>query len=411
MPDTSFDTFIKYRTQGHEPLLGFKWVCTSLPYGMPVQYVESIQLPFVNLSVKDGLFAAGTYSYFPGFSDIDQFTMTFHESISGLATRWILYWKSRIKDFDTGAYYLPANYKEDITFSLLDNRNNSVMDITLVDVWPATVDPFDLNYTDPSARIQVSATFSVDDQKIVINEPSLPAAGSERFNFFNDFKSNITDTGFFSGKINFDANKIVEGVNFKDVFKYLPPIQNPLPKFNGAFDALGNAAKGFGSSIINGIKDLPFIEKLKDSLESVIPAGAAEYAANLIPEIDALSGIVDGQTIATAVLAYKTGNEDALVAGISNGVSEVLFNGLLATPGQERDLARQEQSSFLSELGGGVRSGVNQYNEQIISAANTGSTSAEVKALAKYAAGDTSWSNSVTDDAKSSADKYLKYLF
>lgn len=165
MPDTSIDRFLSNREGSQEPLLTFKWVTTTLPYGLSTTYVEKVDLPFIKLDVKSGLFGAATYSYYPGFSDIDAFDITFYEDSACSTVKWLQYWYGRIKNFETGTYYLPTNYKENIKVQLLDTTNAPVLEVELVNIWPTTTSNWSLAYDD-DGRLTVTQNFSIDDQKL-----------------------------------------------------------------------------------------------------------------------------------------------------------------------------------------------------------------------------------------------------
>lgn len=420
MPDTSLETFLKARSRGDEPLLGFKWVCTSLPYGLPVTYVESVQVSFVNFNIKDGLFAAATYSYFPGFTDIDSFTITFHESISAKATKWILYWKSRIKNFETGAYYLPSNYKEDIKLSLLNNRNESVIDITMVDVWPATNDQWDLNYTDPAARMQVSCTFSVDDQVIQINSNSYGSPGSTPASIFTadgiaspaPTKAIISseDNNSFSGNTtppsvprigNTGVNSVVNSAGVE------VPLQNPQPSIPGAFEAPGNA-----SQEAEAAEEPSFFSKMYNSTKDAVTNAGGQHKEGLVKLLkDEKPTSV--QEVRDLVNGYKEDNQDTLVANVTAAPSRVIFDDLVKTPESEREGKIDENSSFLAEVGSSLRLNSEDYADSVIGSAESANPNdpIEIQNFAEFTADDNeSWLENVQDDVTTSAEThYEKY--
>ncbi len=166
MIDTSFETFLKYRSGDNEPIPAYKWICDGLPGGLHAAYVEEVQLPWVKLNIKNALFAGGKYTYYPGFSDIEQFTIAFHEDSKGTVSRWFQEWQERIKNFKTGVYYLPTNYKRDIPVRLMNIKNETIMIAVMKNCWPITKDQLGLTYTDRAGRLRVSINFSTDDQEI-----------------------------------------------------------------------------------------------------------------------------------------------------------------------------------------------------------------------------------------------------
>lgn len=164
--DTSIDTFMGERQGDKEPLLSFKWKCTALPFGMSVYQVEGVQIPWIKVAVKEGHFGAATYSYYPGFSDIDQFSVTFMENSRADVQAWIWDWKRRIKDYNTGAYFLPNNYKADLQFVMMDTRGSPVLTVDLIGCWPSQRSEWDLNYTDGNSHVTTVVQFSCDDQNL-----------------------------------------------------------------------------------------------------------------------------------------------------------------------------------------------------------------------------------------------------
>ena len=153
-----------------DPLLTFKWVCTALPFGHPLHYVESIDLPFNNIDVGDKIHVAASYFYYPSTHNINAFSMTFYEDSSAATLKWLLGWKSQVKDLSSGLYNLPGDgssgYKQTIKVQLLDAGNNPVMEASLIGVWPSDTGNLPLNSTDVTGRIVISQNFSIDDQSL-----------------------------------------------------------------------------------------------------------------------------------------------------------------------------------------------------------------------------------------------------
>lgn len=153
-----------------DPLLSFKWVCSdsSLPFGLPSHYLESVDLNFENIQVAEGAYGGATNTYYPGMSDISSINMTFYEDQEASAMQWIWEWKNRIKNFRTGFYKMPGGpdgYKKNMHVSLLDSKNNEIMIVELIGLWPEATSSWSLNYTD-AGRLVVSQAFSIDDQHL-----------------------------------------------------------------------------------------------------------------------------------------------------------------------------------------------------------------------------------------------------
>lgn len=148
-----------------DPMLQFKWVALSLPFGHKGEYMESIDLPFSNVAVSEGVYIGGRFMYFPGTHSISSFSASFYEDRNAASLKWIQDWKSKIKNFQTGAYGLPAQYKQDIVVRQLDQKNEPIFDVRLIDCWPSDTSPLSMNYTDGSGRVVIQQNFSVDDQE------------------------------------------------------------------------------------------------------------------------------------------------------------------------------------------------------------------------------------------------------
>jgi len=153
-----------------DPLLAFKWVAKYLPFDLAPEFMEAIDLPFNNISVSEGQYVGSRFIYHPGTHTVSSFSATFYEDRSGRSTSWLNYWKSRVKNFETGAYGLPSQYKRNIIVTLLDQKNDAVITAKLIGCWPADTNPFSLNYSDGSARITNQQTFSVDDVKYTFHK-------------------------------------------------------------------------------------------------------------------------------------------------------------------------------------------------------------------------------------------------
>ncbi len=146
-----------------DPMLQFKWVAKSLPFELPPEYMEGVDIPFNNTSISEGVYVGGKYMYFPGTTSISSFTAAFYEDRNGRALKWLELWKSKVRNTSTGARGLPKDYKRDIVVTQLDSKNNSIITYRLKNCWPADTAALTLNYTDGSARIIHQQTFSVDD--------------------------------------------------------------------------------------------------------------------------------------------------------------------------------------------------------------------------------------------------------
>jgi len=134
-------------------------------------YVESIDVPFNNISIADNWYGGSGYTYFAGPHDISSFSVTFYEDQKVSTLKYILAWKNLVKDFDSGFYNLPGlgdgkvGYKRSMRLLFLDSKNNAILQADLEGIWPADTGNLSLNYTD-SGRITISQTFSCDNGAI-----------------------------------------------------------------------------------------------------------------------------------------------------------------------------------------------------------------------------------------------------
>lgn len=145
----------------NEPMLDFYWICTKLP-GHDPRYVESISMPFPSFSKKEGLFGAGAFSYYPGFSDISAFDIVLYEDQQLSTVKWLKQWSERIRNPNTGAFYLPSFYKEDIEVELQNTQGKVIAQAILKNVWPTEKGNWDLKYTGTGERLNVHQNFSID---------------------------------------------------------------------------------------------------------------------------------------------------------------------------------------------------------------------------------------------------------
>ena len=155
-----------------DPLLDFKWVVESQTVpdldgfvGIPSNHIESVDVPFNNIQIESGQFTGSGFTYYPGFHDISSFSINVYEDQECTALKWTQAWKARVKNFSTGEYYLPRNYKGNLRVALLNSKNDIICRVKLIGVWPADTQSYSLNYTN-NGRVVMSQTLSVDDQEI-----------------------------------------------------------------------------------------------------------------------------------------------------------------------------------------------------------------------------------------------------
>lgn len=152
-----------------DPLQSWRWVAKTVPFGdlfgVGPEYVESIEIPFNNVK-SDGVFFGGGYNYFPGFHDVSAFNVTFYGDSEGRTLKYLMYWKQRVKSFDTGLYNLPFEYKRTWNVLLLDPAGETVIEVELSGCWPADTGQLSLNY-EGSERLTFNQNFSIDNCKVL----------------------------------------------------------------------------------------------------------------------------------------------------------------------------------------------------------------------------------------------------
>lgn len=146
-----------------DPLLTFRWVAKSIPFGLPLEYMENIDIPFNNITISEGVHVGSRFEYYPGTHSISSFSASFYEDRLGTTLKWIQDWKSRVKNLKTGAYKLPSDYKRVIEVVQMDNKGRSVITAKISGCWPADTSPMQLNYSDGTSRIIHQQTFSADN--------------------------------------------------------------------------------------------------------------------------------------------------------------------------------------------------------------------------------------------------------
>lgn len=154
-----------------DPLLSTGWYIKVMPksaasYHVDHTYVETIDLPFNE--IKSGAhFAGGGYNYFPEFHDISAFSVNFYADSEARVLSWIVNWRSKVKDFGSGLYGMPSEYKDSMTVALMTVTQKVIATVELQGIWPASISNLDLNNDTPN-KLVLAVTFSVDGQSIKI---------------------------------------------------------------------------------------------------------------------------------------------------------------------------------------------------------------------------------------------------
>lgn len=146
-----------------DPVLQHQWIIQGDFNGLPSEYIESIELPFNNVEAAVNLFVGGGYTVFPGFHKIGGINVNFYNDAKLVAFKSLMDWKLRIKDFQTGVYYYPHEYKANVTATLVNSKGEGILSCKLIGIWPTDTSTFTL---DQAAEVlHLSQAFSVDDQE------------------------------------------------------------------------------------------------------------------------------------------------------------------------------------------------------------------------------------------------------
>ena len=157
-------------TERSDPLTEWMWKVRGDTFpapsgvtGVSTLYVETFDLSFSNIKVEDSLFGGGGYSYFPGFHDCSAFSVTFYEDSQASTLKFIKEWKAKIKNFSSGVYNPPSEYKVDnLIVDLFDTKGNVALSVKLNGVWPAETSNLSLD-TSSTNRLRITQSFSVDN--------------------------------------------------------------------------------------------------------------------------------------------------------------------------------------------------------------------------------------------------------
>ncbi len=162
------DMSLKVLLSRPEPQHTWKWVYAgaTLPFGLPYSYVEACSLPLNNVSSGSPIFVNGGFLKMAGSHELGPISLTLFEDHKGSTLKWIQTWKSRIKNFKTGAYGTQTEYKRDLKFSLVDTMGSTHTTLLFTGCWPTDTSPLDLNYTE-SGKLTITQSFDADDVEIV----------------------------------------------------------------------------------------------------------------------------------------------------------------------------------------------------------------------------------------------------
>ena len=152
-----------------DPMMTYLWEVQNLPFATdflgtdPASYVEAFDVPFSNVKTTGVLFGGG-YNYFPEFHDTSAFSMTFYGDSQGRVLKWLWHWKQLVKDFNSGLYNVPSEFKGDIVVNCLNTTGKPFLSITYHGCWPA--DTGNLPLDQEAAKVSIQQTFSLDSMEL-----------------------------------------------------------------------------------------------------------------------------------------------------------------------------------------------------------------------------------------------------
>jgi hypothetical protein len=118
------------------------WQCDELPFGHDPTYLEHVNIPHPSVNVKP-LFGGGTFTYYAGFVEISAFNATFYEDVGMRTAKWLTSWRNRIRNPESGAFFLPKDYKRDLHFTLFNTRGEPILRVQAKNCWPTTCSEWD----------------------------------------------------------------------------------------------------------------------------------------------------------------------------------------------------------------------------------------------------------------------------
>lgn len=154
-----------------DPMLSNQWYVKVMPpsaakYKIDHTYVETLDLPFNE--IKSGAhFSGGGYTYFPEFHDISAFNVNVYADVEGRAIKWLVDWRKRVKDFDSGLYGLPGDYKEHLVAALMTPTQKTIFTVDLQGIWPTSISNLSLE-NEGATKLVYAVNFSIDSQSIQI---------------------------------------------------------------------------------------------------------------------------------------------------------------------------------------------------------------------------------------------------
>ena len=155
-------TYNSLQTGLKDPAIQSRWR-VIMPDVQPLLCIaESVEVVFRGVGAKARRGQAKV-KYYPEESDIDTLNIVFYETADYDVLNYLTTWRGQIRH-KNASYGLPSDYERDIFVQFLAIDSNDVIKtLKYKGVWPIDPSPISLNYEDPNARIQISASFRVDD--------------------------------------------------------------------------------------------------------------------------------------------------------------------------------------------------------------------------------------------------------
>lgn len=159
--------FKSFQSSLKDPAIQTRWRVIMPDQKRETQYIaETVEAVFRGVSSK-ARYAQAKSQHFPDASEIDTLNITFYETYDFEVTRYLDRWRKLIRD-EKGYYGMPGDYEKDIQVHFLAyDSDKPIMKFKYEKCWPIDSSPLSLNYEDSSGRIQVPATFRVDELKII----------------------------------------------------------------------------------------------------------------------------------------------------------------------------------------------------------------------------------------------------
>lgn len=150
-----------------DPAIQTRWRVIMPDQKRDTQYIaETVEAVFRGVSSK-ARYAQAKSQHFPDASEIDTLNITFYETYDFEITKYLYAWRHKIRN-ERGFYGMPHTYEKTIYVHMLHyDSDRPIMKFKYEKCWPIEASPLSLSYEDSTGRVQVPATFRVDDMKIV----------------------------------------------------------------------------------------------------------------------------------------------------------------------------------------------------------------------------------------------------